>query len=87
MRQINFNNNRERMTDDDKQQIFDLLSKGLRTKNFNLLHRRIFEHLFMIPYHGILERIIKDDSGWSYCAGQSYPDEIRTIRKIILECK
>jgi hypothetical protein len=85
--QFNFNSDRELLTDDDKQQIFELLSKGLRANNYNLLNDRIFNCLGMIPYHGILGRVIKEDCGWSYCAGQSYPDEIRTVRKIILTCR
>ncbi len=85
MEQINFNNYRDQLTDSDKQEIFEILSERLREKNRALLQRRLFEHMNLIPYHGILERIIKDDNGWSYCAGQSYPDEIRTVRRIILE--
>ena len=26
----------------------------------------------------------KENGTWSYCAGQSYPDEIRTLRECIL---
>jgi len=83
-KQIDFNNSRDNLTEDDLGQIFELLSKGLRPKNRDLLYRRLTEHLSMIPYHGILSRVMKESHGWSYCAGQSYPDEIRTVRKIIL---
>jgi len=84
---MNFNRDRENLTDDDKQQIFELFSKGLREKNRNLLHKRIFEHTNMIPFYGIFERIMKEPHGWSYCAGQSYTDEITHVRKLILECR
>ena len=40
-----------------------------------------------MPTYGILERLTKEGEDWSYRAGQSYPDEIRTIREIILEGK
>lgn len=86
-KQIDFNSAREILTDEDKQQIFDLLSSGLRQKNRDLLHRRIHHHLGMIPYHGILSRVMKEQHGWTYCAGQDYREEIKTVRKIILECK
>lgn len=87
MKLINFNNSREKLTEDDKEQIFKLFSSRLRADNYNLLRRRIFEHTNMLPYHGIFERIMKEPHGWTYCAGQSYPDEIRWVRKCILECK
>ena len=83
---MNFNH-REKLTADDLQDIFALLSSGLREKNRQLLSLRIYSHLNMIPKHGAFERIMKDKHGWSYCAGQSYPDEIRAVRKLILDCK
>ena len=89
MKQINFNNSREQLSADDSQQIYELLCSGLRSENKILLHKRLFNHLGMIPYCGVFERIIKDErtNQWEYCAGQDYPSEIRTVRKIILECK
>jgi len=86
MTQINFNNHRDKLTQEDKDQIVELLGKGLRMKNYSLLVKRVNEHLNLIPHNGILERVIKEPQGWSYCAGQSYPDEIRTVRNIILKC-
>jgi len=84
----NFNDHRNELTCNDLDSLYLLLSKGLRAENKDLMHRRLFNHLNMIPYYGILDRLIKEnDQGWSYCAGQSYPDELRTVRKIILELK
>lgn len=87
MKQINFNNHRDQLTDQDKEEIFILLSGRLREKNRRLLKTRLDHHLELIPYYGILERIQKESYGWAYCAGQSYPDEIRTVRNIILTLK
>ena len=87
MKQINFNNHREQLTEIDIKELYELLSKGLRQNNRELLAKRLEKHLNLIPYYGILDRLIKESDGWSYCAGQSYPDEMRTVRKIILECK
>jgi len=87
MKQQNFNNYRDQLTDDDKEQIFKLFSSRLRADNYNLLRRRIFEHTNMLPYLGCFERIMKEPHGWTYCPGQSYDDEIRWVRKQILECK
>lgn len=75
------------MTDEDKQEIFEILASRTRQKTRELLARRLYKNLSLIPHYGILERLIKEDYGWTYCAGQSYPDEIRTVRKIVLECK
>lgn len=87
MKQINFNNYKEKMTEKDKEEIFEILAKGTRQKTRELLALRLEKHLDLIPEFGILDRLIKESYGWNYCAGQSYPDEIRTVRKIILELK
>ena len=87
MKQINFNNYKEKMTEKDKEEIFEILAEGTRQKTRELLAKRLDKHLDLIPEFGILNRLIKEDYGWNYCAGQSYPDEIRTVRKIILELK
>lgn len=86
-KQINFNNSREVLTEQDLEAIWKILAKGLRSKNSRLIWVRLQNDLLSIPYHGILERLIKESYGWSYCAGQSYPDEIRTIREIIYKLK
>jgi hypothetical protein len=87
MKQINFNNHRSKLTEKDTDEIYELLSNRLRQANKVLLAKRLNDHLELIPHYGILERITKEPYGWNYCAGQSYPDEIRTVRKIILDRK
>jgi hypothetical protein len=87
MVQINFNNYKDKMNEKDKAEIFKILSSRCRQKTKELLAKRLDKHLDLIPEYGILNRLIKEEHGWSYCAGQSYPDEIRTVRKIILELK
>ena len=39
-----------------------------------------------IRSYGIFGRVMfnRDTGGVSYCAGQSYPDEIRTVRSLLL---
>tara|TARA_R100000781_G_scaffold2334_3_gene3840 strand:- start:2085 stop:2348 length:264 start_codon:yes stop_codon:yes gene_type:complete len=87
MKQINFNNYKDKMTEKDKEEIFEIVSSRCRQKTKELLALRLEKHLDLIPEYGILNRLIKEEHGWFYCAGQSYPDEIRTVRKIILELK
>ena len=83
--QINFNNHRDKLTDKDREEIFDILAKGLREKNRRRLRSMLFYGLGAIPHREILGRIqYSEEFGWSYCAGQSYPDEIRYVRSIIL---
>ena len=39
-----------------------------------------------IPDYGIIRRLVKTErGGWTYIAGQSYPDEIRVVRNIIVK--
>jgi hypothetical protein len=87
MKQINFNNGRDNLTPEDLFQIWELVAHRCRERNKRLLDIRLTFDLDLIPYHGILDRLIKTDHGWSYCAGQSYSDEIRTIRNIILNLR
>jgi S-adenosylhomocysteine hydrolase len=87
MKQLNFNNQKEILTDEDIQGIMLILGKGLRMKNFQRLKSMLKYGRNTIPNCGILDRLIKENDGWSYCAGQSYPDEIRTVRNIILTGK
>ena len=87
MKQINFNNYKDKITEKDKAEIFEIVSSRCRQKTKELLTLRLKKHLNLIPEYGILNRLIKEKHSWCYYAGQSYPDEIRTVRKIILELK
>lgn len=84
MKQLNFNNQRESLTEDDINQLVALLGKHCRVKTITHLESSLKYGLSRVPYYGILERLMKENGQWSYCAGQSYPDEIRTVRNIIL---
>ena len=65
---------------------YNLLSKGCQVKTKNRLYVRIIQYgLFIFGNYGIYERVYWDDKeNCRYCAGQSYPDEIRTVRNCIL---
>lgn len=84
MKQLNFNNQRESLTEDDISQLVALLGKRCRVKTIRHLESSLKYGLSRVPHYGILDRLIKEQGQWSYCAGQSYPDEIRTVRNIIL---
>lgn len=87
MKNINFNNYRKKLADSDKDEITALLGYRCRIKTCQTIRSRLDYCLDAIPYYGIFERLVKDESGWSYTAGQSYPDEIRAVRKIIIELR
>ena len=74
------------LSDEDRFDIASLLTKrcSLRTKRCML--SVLTYGLFAVRQCGILSRVHFDEKAnrWSYCTGQSYPDEIREIRKILL---
>ena len=41
-------------------------------------------HFAKLPTYGIYNRVMFEDNEAHYCAGQSYPDEIRTVRECLI---
>jgi hypothetical protein len=87
MSQINFNNSRETLTEADKDQIIALVTKGCRLKNTMRIRSILTYSALSLTHYGIFNRIIKEDGAWRYIAGQSYADEIKTVRELILKGK
>lgn len=85
--QVNFNNSRETLTDDDRDQIIAIITKGCRLKNTMRIRSILTYSALSLKHQGIYERIIKDNGNWRYIAGQSYTDEIKTVRELILKGK
>ena len=85
--QLNFNNQKSKLNEKDIEEIVSIIGARCQHKTLRRLRINLECSTSYIPQYGILERLIKEENGWSYCAGQSYPDEIRTVRKIILELK
>ena len=83
-----FNELKNHLSERDIEEIVSILGYRCRIRTINKLRSNLKYGRHLIPNYGILERLTKDEGGesygWSYCAGQSYPDEIRTIRDIIL---
>lgn len=46
--------------------------------------RRMIRYPSTLANYGIYSRVSFTESGCHYCAGQSYPDEIRAVRELIL---
>ena len=77
------------LSGDERAALFHLLANGLRRNNRDRLQRRLLAPLSLWPTFGILERVvIRNEKGKSdvhYIAGQSYPYEIREVRKCLLD--
>ena len=73
-----------KLTEEDIDSLMQLL-----TSRCNPRTKHAVRTALMFPQeekpHGIYERIIKDPKTgrWSYIAGQSYNDEIRTVRSLL----
>lgn len=80
-----FNDLKMQLTESDIDAILAIIGKGCREKTRNRLRSILTYAKSTIPAYGIFNRLYRDDAGaWDYCAGQSYTDEIRTLRECIL---
>jgi hypothetical protein len=85
MKDITFNDYKFQITEKDIDQILAVIGKGCHLKTLIKLKSVLTYGKHRIPFYGILERLTKENDEWFYCAGQSYPDEIRTIRELLLK--
>ena len=84
MKQLNLNTEKNKLTENDIGQICAIIGKGCRIKTYSRLVSILTYGSGTIGNYGIYDRLMKDNGQWSYCAGQSYTDEIRTLRECIL---
>ena len=88
--QINFNdylrssNQNLELTDQDIEQIIEIVGYRCRVKTVNRLRSILTYGLGSIQSYGIFNRLIKEDRGWTYIPGQDYTSEIKTLRDCIL---
>lgn len=80
-----FNDLKNQFSEQDVDQIIEIVGHRCRVKTCNRLRSILTYSPSLVPTYGILERLTKENGKWSYCAGQSYTDEIRTLREIILK--
>ncbi len=78
-----FNNLKTNLTEQDVDQLVELLGYRCRSKTLVRLRSVLTYSPSKVENCGILNRLIKENGNWQYFAGQSYPDEIRTVREII----
>lgn len=85
MKQINFNDEKTKLTQVDIDQLVLLLTYRCRIKTTNSIRSILTYSPSLIPQYGIFNRLIKENDRWEYVAGQSYTDEMRTLRECILK--
>lgn len=73
------------LTEKQKADILEFIGKRCRTETKNRLERRLSLPLSLWERYGIYSRIILDDDGASYICGQSWHDEMRTLRQCVLK--
>ena len=86
---LSFNKLRElgvlsELSQETKQSLIALLTHRCRVKTVSRITSVVKYSLSLIDYYDILDRLVLslDDMSFHYTAGQSYPDEIRTLRKL-----
>ena len=72
------------LTDVQKHDLLCMVSKYCRTDTVNKLARRINLPLSLWQDAGLFSRVTVDDQGVNYICGQSWRDEMRTLRDLIL---
>jgi hypothetical protein len=85
--QVNFNNHRDQLTENDKDQIIAIVTKGCRIKNTQRVRSILTYSASSLTHFGIFSRLIKEGDRWGYFAGQCYTSEIKLVRELILKGK
>lgn len=85
MPQMNLNNMKGQLTEDDIDKLVCLIGYRCRIKTLNRI-RSVLTYPRGLQSYGIFDRVIKRPDGkWEYVAGQSYDDEIKTVRELIVK--
>lgn len=66
--QMNFNNQKDKLTEDDIDQIVKIVGSHCRAKTLGRLRSILTYHASSVQSYGILERLMKEGNQWSYCA-------------------
>ena len=82
--QPTFNELKTTLSDEDIGQILMIITYKCRIKTYQRIKSILTYSASLIPYYGILDRLIKEDGKWEYITGQSHTDEMRIVRNCIL---
>ena len=79
-----FENTGLRLTEAEQTSLAALLGKRCNAQTKSRLAYKLSLPLYLYSDYGIYRRVSFDNGQAEYCAGQSYTDEIRTVRELIL---
>lgn len=72
------------LTEQEQASLAALLGKGCRAKTKQRLAYKLALPLYIYQDYGIYRRVSFDNGRAEYCAGQSYANEVRVVRDLIL---
>jgi hypothetical protein len=81
----NKHNSRVHLTLGERDSIVALIGKGCRKDTKERLWRRLSLPLSLLQDHGIYRRLVITDNGCDYTCGQSWGDEMRTLRECLIK--
>lgn len=84
MKQFSLNELKDKLSESDIDSIVSIVGHKCQLRTKNRLRSILTYSASSIGSFGIYGRLIKENEGWIYVAGQSYPDEIKTLRECIL---
>jgi hypothetical protein len=73
------------LSEEHQQAFYSLIAKGTRQKTRERLARRIELPLALWKDYGIYSRVTFVDNDVDYICGQSWNDEMRTLRECVLD--
>jgi hypothetical protein len=80
-----FESGAEYLTEQEQDSFVQIIGKGCRAATKERLARRMRLPLVWWTDYGIYRRVLFDAQGVDYCCGQSWPDEMRTLRECLLQ--
>jgi len=84
MKQENLNTMKDKLTENDINEIIAILGHRCRVKTINRLRSILTYGISAIGSYGIYSRLLFENGKWNYCAGQDYNAEIKCLRDCIL---
>jgi len=83
-KQQTFNDLKSNLSPGDIDSLVMIVCHKCRAKTYSRIRSILTHSASTLPSFGIYNRLIKENGKWQYVAGQSYMDEIRTLRDCIL---
>ena len=75
-------NGKTELTGSEVEELVSLLTKRCNPRTKYAVRLALLEPT-SLDKHGIFSRVYCDKHGWQYCAGQSYTEELATVRSLL----